>query len=61
VKCTPLAKKGTSDTALIKDEIQHWVRAIVIKRDGDHARAGLNIRCAIYTRKSSDEGLEQEF
>jgi|GEM_PF-5169234 len=28
---------------------------------GDHARAGLNIRCAIYTRKSSDEGLEQEF
>jgi hypothetical protein len=34
VKCTPLAKKGTSDTALIKDEIQHWVGAIVIKRDG---------------------------
>ena len=27
----------------------------------DHARAGVNIRCAIYTRKSSDEGLEQEF
>ena len=27
----------------------------------DHARAGLTIRCAIYTRKSSDEGLEQEF
>ena len=27
----------------------------------DHARVGLNIRCAIYTRKSSDEGLEQEF
>jgi site-specific DNA recombinase len=27
----------------------------------DHARAGLNVRCAIYTRKSSDEGLEQEF
>ena len=23
----------------------------------DHARAGLTIRCAIYTRKSSDEGL----
>jgi hypothetical protein len=27
----------------------------------DHVRAGLNIRCAIYTRKSSDEGLDQEF
>jgi hypothetical protein len=27
----------------------------------DSARAGLTIRCAIYTRKSSDEGLEQEF
>jgi site-specific DNA recombinase len=27
----------------------------------DHARAGLTVRCAIYTRKSSDEGLEQEF
>src|ERR1700737_1506686 len=27
----------------------------------DHARAGLTIRCAIYTRKSSDEGLAQEF
>ena len=27
----------------------------------DHARAGLTIRCAIYARKSSDEGLEQEF
>jgi site-specific DNA recombinase len=27
----------------------------------DHARAGLTIRCAIYTRKSSDEGLNQEF
>jgi site-specific DNA recombinase len=27
----------------------------------DHARAGLTIRCTIYTRKSSDEGLEQEF
>jgi hypothetical protein len=26
----------------------------------DHARAGLTIRCAIYTRKSSDEGLEQD-
>src|SRR6266403_5624619 len=27
----------------------------------DHARAGLTVRCAIYTRKSSDEGLDQEF
>ena len=27
----------------------------------DHARAGLTLRCAIYTRKSSDEGLDQEF
>src|SRR3979490_688758 len=27
----------------------------------DPARAGLTVRCAIYTRKSSDEGLEQAF
>ena len=27
----------------------------------DPARAGLTVRCAIYTRKSSDEGLAQEF
>src|SRR6201984_662335 len=27
----------------------------------DHARAAFTIRCAIYPRKSSDEGLEQEF
>ena len=27
----------------------------------DPARAGITTRCAIYTRKSSDEGLEQEF
>jgi DNA invertase Pin-like site-specific DNA recombinase len=27
----------------------------------DHAQAGLTVRCAIYTRKSSDEGLDQEF
>ena len=27
----------------------------------DHARAPFTVRCAIYTRKSSDEGLEQEF
>jgi hypothetical protein len=26
----------------------------------DHARAGLTVRCAIYTRKSSDEGLDHE-
>src|SRR3984893_9362880 len=27
----------------------------------DHARAAFTVRCAIYTRKSSDEGIEQEF
>ncbi|MGI8570414.1 MAG: recombinase family protein [Methylocella sp.] len=27
----------------------------------DHARAASTVRCAIYTRKSSDEGLEKEF
>ena len=27
----------------------------------DRTRAASAIRCAIYTRKSSDEGLEQEF
>ena len=27
----------------------------------DPARAGLTIRCAVYTRKSSEEGLEQDF
>jgi DNA invertase Pin-like site-specific DNA recombinase len=27
----------------------------------DHARTASTIRCAIYTRKSSEEGLEQEF
>ena len=27
----------------------------------DPAQDGLTVRCAIYTRKSSDEGLEQEF
>jgi site-specific DNA recombinase len=27
----------------------------------DPTRAGLTVRCAIYTRKSSDEGLEREF
>jgi len=28
---------------------------------GDHARSASAIRCAIYTRKSSEDGLEQEF
>jgi site-specific DNA recombinase len=27
----------------------------------DHAGAGFTLRCAICTRKSSDEGLDQEF
>ena len=27
----------------------------------DHSRAAFTVRCAIYTRKSSDEGLDQEF
>jgi hypothetical protein len=27
----------------------------------DHAQAAFTVRCALYTRKSSDEGLEQEF
>ena len=27
----------------------------------DHAQAGPTVRCAIYTRKLSDEGLDQEF
>jgi hypothetical protein len=31
---TPLSKKGTSDTALIKDEIQDLLRERAIKRDG---------------------------
>jgi hypothetical protein len=31
---TPLAAKGKSDTAQIKDDIQALLRAIVIKRDG---------------------------
>lgn len=28
---------------------------------GSIARTGSNVRCAVYTRKSSEEGLEQEF
>ena len=39
---TPLAKKGKSDTTLIKDEIQHWVREIVILRDGGCIFRGIN-------------------
>jgi site-specific DNA recombinase len=30
-------------------------------RQPDRPKAGQMFRCAIYTRKSSDEGLEQEF
>jgi site-specific DNA recombinase len=30
-------------------------------RKPDHPNSGAIIRCVIYTRKSSDEGLEQEF
>jgi hypothetical protein len=31
---TPLAAKGTSDTSIVKAEVQRVVRDIVIKRDG---------------------------
>ncbi len=27
----------------------------------DHPRAAFSVRCAIYTGKSSEEGLDQEF
>src|ERR1700736_3218025 len=30
-------------------------------RKPDHPKSGVMFRCAIYTRKSSDDGLEQEF
>ena len=30
-------------------------------RKPDRPKSGVIFRCAIYTRKSSDEGLEQEF
>ena len=30
-------------------------------RKADRWQSGATFRCAIYTRKSSDEGLEQEF
>ena len=35
--------------------------SIIRAAKADLARTGSTIRCAIYTRKSSDEGLEQEF
>src|SRR4030088_524098 len=45
---------GSGRWTLLQPREQAMARA-------DPARAGLTIRCAIYTRKSSDEGLEQEF
>src|ERR1700719_4534372 len=45
---------GSGPVTLLQPREQAMARA-------DHARAGLTVRCAIYTRKSSDEGLEQEF
>ena len=30
-------------------------------RKPDRPKSGVMFRCAIYTRKSSDDGLEQEF
>src|ERR1700732_1498905 len=45
---------GSSSWTLLQPREQAMARA-------DPARAGLTVRCAIYTRKSSDEGLEQEF
>src|ERR1700759_2667691 len=32
-----------------------------MKKHGTATRRGGTVRCAIYTRKSSEEGLEQEF
>ena len=32
-----------------------------MKKSGTTARRSGTVRCAIYTRKSSEEGLEQEF
>ena len=32
-----------------------------MKKPGTTTRRNGNVRCAIYTRKSSEEGLEQEF
>src|ERR1700731_1394537 len=45
---------GSGRCTLLQPREQAMARA-------DPARAGLPVRCAIYTRKSSDEGLEQEF
>src|ERR1700720_241417 len=45
---------GSGPVTLLQPREQAMARA-------DHARTGLTIRCAIYTRKSSDEGLDQEF
>ena len=45
---------GSGRWTLLQPRDQAMARA-------DPARAGLTVRCAIYTRKSSDEGLEQEF
>src|ERR1700730_10688740 len=45
---------GSGRWTLLQPREQAMARA-------DPARAGLTVRCAIYTRNSSDEGLEQEF
>src|SRR6202047_3906039 len=45
---------GSGRWTLLQPREQAMARA-------DPARAGLTIRCAIYTRKSSEEGLAQEF
>src|ERR1700688_3898529 len=45
---------GSGPVTLLQPREQAMAKA-------DLARAGLTVRCAIYTRKSSDEGLEQEF
>src|ERR1700675_4497074 len=45
---------GSGPVTLLQPREQAMAKA-------DLARTGSTIRCAIYTRKSSDEGLEQEF
>ena len=47
-----LSASGSGRWTLLQPREQAMARA-------DPARAGLTIRCAIYTRKSSDEGLER--
>src|ERR1700731_5069180 len=42
---------GGGPVTLLQPREQAMARA-------DHARAGLTVRCAIYTRKSSDEDLD---